>query len=106
MTSKSEQPLLASQQQLSQEQSKVEIFEIGTGGLAVSLEMRMRIGEVTWSPCGRFISAGSVVENSGLRILEVRRDLYEQVLNMLDALKFDPTFWTHFNLNLEHMYSE
>ena len=41
---------------LSQEQTQVEIFEVGTGNLVLKLDMRMHIRDFAWSYCGRYIS--------------------------------------------------
>ena len=61
----------------------------------------MRVGQICWSPCGRFISGrGALEANSALRINELDRKMYEQILNMIDATRFDPNFWARFQINL------
>jgi hypothetical protein len=53
---------------LAREQTKIEIFEIGTGNLALSLDMRMPIKDFAWSHCGRYLSACAVGATSSTRL--------------------------------------
>jgi len=88
---------------LSQEQTRIELFEVGTGNLAYKLDMRMAIKHFAWSYCGRFLSTCGTQANSSTRLSVLPNSMQEQILNMIDALKFDKHFWLKFSIDLRQI---
>lgn len=60
--------LCAAKLRLAKEQTRIEMFEVGTGNLALKLDMRMPIKAFAWSYCGRYISTCGVSPNSSTRL--------------------------------------
>ena len=85
---------------LSQEQTQVEIFEVGTGNLVLKLDMRMHIRDLAWSYCGRYISVCGTQPTSSSRLSVLPRSIQESIYNMLDALRCDKKFWDRFTIDL------
>ena len=91
---------------VAKEQSKIELFEIGTGNLALSLEMRMQIKHLAWSHCGRYISCCGQGPTSSTRLSVLPRAISEQIYSMVDALRYDKHFWQRFSVDLTQINSE
>lgn len=86
---------------LAKDQSQIEVFEAGTGNLALTLDMRMPIKDFCWSPCGRYISVCGTRNTASSRLSVLPRQMQESILNMLDAVRHDKHFWSKFTIDLE-----
>lgn len=91
---------------VAKEQSKIELFEIGTGSLALSLDMRMPIKHFAWSHCGRYISCCGLGPTSSTRLSVLPHNIQDQIYSMIDALRYDKHFWYRFNVDLTQVNVE
>jgi Tfp pilus assembly protein PilE len=85
---------------LSEVQSRIEIFEVGTGNQSSKIDLRMPIKHFAWSYCGRFLATCGSGANSSTRLTVLPKPITESIMCMIDALKHDKHFWLKFTVDM------